>query len=99
MRNREYDLYFILFYNYKKMNKYFWRIASVLSIFMYAANLDQARLNMMWQKWSIILPICAFFAAIFRCLYANFDRKNPITRSNSVGILTSLISIITYFIY
>ncbi|HNG97545.1 MAG TPA: hypothetical protein PLW93_04720, partial [Candidatus Absconditabacterales bacterium] len=76
-------------------NKTYGWIASGLSILMYGSNLDQARLNILGHKGSVILPLFAFFAALFRCIYAKRDYKNPITWSNSLGIITALISIIT----
>lgn len=77
----------------------YWRIASALSIGMYGANFHQAYLNIYVGKWSVVLPLFGLVAATCRCLYVRFDPKSPITRSNSVWIIWSATSIITYFFF
>jgi len=66
---------------------------------MYGANFHQAYLNIYVAKWSVLLPIFGLVAATCQCLYIQFDLKNPITWSNSVGIIACLTSVITYFAF
>lgn len=69
-----------------------------LTIISFLANIDQARLNLEGQKWSVFIPITILIACFVWMFYGVQKKDKPIIVSNIVGIIASILSITTYFI-
>jgi hypothetical protein len=75
-----------------------WRMAAFFTVVMSFSFIDQIKLNLEWTKWSLIMYCMMVANFLLWTLYGLMVGTKQIRITNGLGLIFSILLIITYFL-